>query len=339
MSANPVFLEHFVTMGVNMDVCFSVTALKTGGINATLACPPFSVFCETEFAAVGIEDHPNRCAPDVDLTINDCWYNITAFMAARCLGQPACDFDSGVDLVASNFSLHACASYRVSPVITLDFYGRCCATVQAEVANPVYVGPTGYARAVATAPTPSCAAQLRVEPASPTTPPSLALVVELPGQWGLRTVSVQIVSYLSPSRALYPQIPGVQIQLLFSAAGTPFLVANYPGTVSVMQVQPALRFAGQCPLLYAREAPRQPSADFFMVFNDIVDAPPDAIQLLFNNVLPNEFFYVSNIVVVNSNGTTLTFLPPAGTNLTTYVVQCAACATRYVASEILLDGM
>jgi len=330
-----VFLEHFVTMGVNMDVCISVSALKTGGINATLACPPYSVFCETEFAAVGIASTPNTCTPGVDLTINDCWYNITAFMAERCNGAASCVFESEVDLVASNFSLHACASYRYAPTITLDFYGRCCSTVVTEVANPVFAGASGTTAVVATGATSSCPAQMRVAATNASVPYQLSVVMALPGQWGLDTVSMHVVSYLTPQRL--PLIPPVQIQLQFSAAGAPFMMANYPGTVQTVSPTPAMRFAGQCPDLAAAEAPREPSEDYYIVFGDIADAPPDAIQFVFMNVLPGEFFYVSSIVVVSGNGTTMAFLPAGGTVLTPYVVQCSACTARYVTSKVLID--
>ena len=337
VSANPVFLEHFVTMGVDMDACFSVTALKTGGINATMACPPFSVFQATDFAAVGIAATPTRCAPDVDLVINDCWFNITAFMAARCDGLAACTFASATDLAASNFSLHACASYTYAPTITFDFYARCVSTVVVEVANPVFVGSGGGTAAVATAATATCPAQLRVAPADPYATSQIALVVALPGQWGLHTVLVHVVSYLSDARRALAGLPGVAVQLQFSAEGLPFALANLPGTVATLPVEPALRFAGQCPDLAAAEAPRAPTDDAYIVFNDIVDAPPNAIQFVFYNVLPGEFFYVSSIVVVDSNGTTVTFFPPEGTDLAPYVVSCAACAARYVASDVLID--
>jgi hypothetical protein len=333
-----VFLERFVTAGQNMDVCFSVTALKTGGINATLACPPFSVFAATDFAAVGIADTPNRCAPDVDLTINDCWFNITAFMAARCDGLAACTFSSATDLAASNFSLHACASYTYAPTITLDFYAQCRTTAQDAVANPVFVGAAGTTQAVATGATDSCPAQLRVALASPAAPPQLSLVIELPGQWGLHTVSLQVVSYLLTTRALYGQIPDVQFGLLYSAGGAPFVGANYPGTVSTASDVPAQRFAGQCPALYTAELPRTPTTDVFVVFGDIVDAPPDAIQLDITNALPGEVFYIANIVIASSNGTTLTYLPASGTVLSPYTVRCATCTARYVSSLILVDA-
>jgi hypothetical protein len=333
-----VFLERFVTAGQNMDVCFSVTALKTGGINATLACPPFSVFAATDFAAVGIADTPNRCAPDVELTINDCWFNITAFMAARCDGLAACTFSSATDLAASNFSLHACASYTYAPTITLDFYAQCRTTAQDAVPNPVFVGAAGTTQAVATGATDSCPAQLRVALASPAAPPQLSLVIELPGQWGLHTVSLQVVSYLLPTRALYGLIPDVQFGLLYSAGGAPFVGANYPGTVSTASDVPAQRFAGQCPALYTAELPRTPTTDVFVVFGDIVDAPPDAIQLDITNALPGEVFYIANIVIASSNGTTLTYLPASGTVLSPYTVRCATCTARYVSSLILVDA-
>jgi hypothetical protein len=327
-----------MAMGADMDVCFGVTALKTGGINATLACPPFSVFCAVDFSAVGIEQTPNTCVPFVNFTINDCAYNITAFMSDRCLGEASCQFESAYDLYASGFLSHACASYYIAPIITLDFYGQCCTTVLEFIEDPVFVGSPNTAGNT-TAATAACPAQIRLAPSSPAATSQISLVVELPGQWALMTVSLHVVAYLSPTRPALYQVSLPEVFLEFSAEGAPYLLANYPSGISMQNTVPALRFEGRCPVLYDHELPRQPSADYYAVFSSIVDAPPNAIRFVFVNVLSDEFFYLSDAVVVDSAGTTGVLFPPAGTRLEVKNATCAACSgMRTVGSEILVDN-
>jgi hypothetical protein len=353
-----------------VDVCVSETVDKDPGVNTTFTCPPFSIFCSVAFSAVGVPSGNNTCdGGTARFVVTDCGYNITAYMAAKCVGQPTCNFTND-DLYASGFLAHACPAYNASETMTFAFFGSCC--------HPVLLCPAPGShewsllqpsRALALDPlvalrmagdAPSCALQLRASHANASAFSPLGIAVA-PGMLAqpsappfvISAMSVHVVVYLANGSAAATLPMGSFTPYLEYLDGCGGVLATDPRDVAVVPPLFFDQFGYQCPDSYAAELPLAPAAEFYAAFYDMVPAvfapgSNRSIAIVVPNLGPGDFFYAGEITVLLANATSpgsrfLRYLngdPCLNNTLGAHTCACGpACdAQRVVASPVLIDS-
>ena len=365
--------SHFETNYTrNTSVCVSETVNKDPGVNTTFTCPAFSVFCSVLFSTIGVPTGINTCDGGVaNFTVNDCGYNITNYMAAKCVGQPSCNF-TAYDFYASGFAAHACPAFNYSYYVTFNFFGTCC--------HPVLVCPApgshewnlltpsvalGLDPAVTlqmAGDNPSCAVQLRAShnsSAPALSPLGISINPSLiSGQgFSILGLSVHIVVYLSPANAAVAALldldfaPYLEYQRGGQCGAT---LAASPLNEDVYPPDFFDQFGYQCPTSYERELPNTPYAEFYALFfnlTQVVFTPTSnvSLALVVPNMSPGDFFYAGEVTALVANATAeanafyriFNGSPCLNNTLAPYSCTCGAavCAgARTVGSDILVDN-
>ena len=315
------------------------------------------------FSAVGRPDGDNTCDGGVaNFTIKSCGYNLTAYMAAKCLGEPSCNFTND-DLYASGFVSHQCPAYNASLYMTFGFFGTCC--------HPIVLCPTPGShewnllqpsRALAlnsavvlqmAGDQPSCSVQLHVSHNQSAAYSPLGIAVA-PGQLiaagtaiSIASISVHVVVYgggvINTSYTPY-------LEYLSGCSG---VLASDPRNTYITPPDFFDQFGFQCPQSYRAELPATPVADFYVTFGGMVPmvfaaGSNASLALVLPNLQPGDSAYVGEItaLLVNSTGAGNRFYrllngsPCLNNTLAAYACTCSGpCAGhRTVASEVLIDS-
>jgi len=357
----------------NRDVCVSETVNKDPGANTSFTCPSYSVFCAVDFAAIGVPTGLNTCDGSVaNFTLNDCGYNITNYMAAKCTGQPTCNFTL-YDFYASGFAAHACPAFNLSLYVTFNFFGTCC--------HPILLCPTpgshewnlltpSTALALTAADTlqmsgenPSCAVQLRAShnlSAPVFTPVGIVINPSLVAGGGvgfaIQSLSVHVVLYLAPTSVLLAAAAGLTFQpYLEYRSGCGAVLATQPLNEALYPPDFFDQFGYQCPQSYERELPNTPFADFYALFHNLTEVVFTAhtnvsMALVIPNLSPGDFFYAGEVTALLVNNTaaatrfyrTVNGSPCLNNTLGAYTCACTSggpCSgQKSVGSFLLVDS-